>query len=203
MSEPHVGSRGAQSNGIGRSTRRATCIKPQDYDRKARRGCGPVQRAARAGRRPRLRTARLSSARLRLRVNKPARCLGVRRSEGRGGFTQSCPPRLLPPVHPSSPPPSGSLPESITSPVGFMSITSKSGFLNQLPSGRCENVALQRWKVQTVCVREAPAAAWFPWQPAAFDSVATPFGSVTPVQLFQPESAAPSLKMHYDAGSHS
>lgn len=72
-----------------------------------------------------------------------------------------------------------------------MSISSGSGFLNQLPSERRENVVLPRWEVQTVCVQEAPAAAAFPWQPACFHSVTTPFGSVTPVQLFQPESAAP------------
>lgn len=92
-----------------------------------------------------------------------------------------------------------SLSESNTSPRGFMSITSESEFLHQLPSGRCENVVLPRWKVQTVCARQALAAAWFPWQPTGFHLVATPFGSLTPIQWFQPK---PSLKMHYDAGSH-
>lgn len=179
------------ATGLARSTRRATWIRLQDYGGK---NPARLHRAPRARRRPR-------TARLWLRVNKPARRLGVRRSEGRGGFTQSCPP---PPPLPLSLP--CSLPESNTSPAGFMSISSGSGFLNQLPSGRRENVVLPRWEVQTACVREAPAAAAFPWQPACFHSVTTPFGSVTPVQLFQPESAAPSFfffLMRYDAGGRS
>lgn len=62
VSEPHVGSRGAQSNRIGRSTHHATCIKPQDYDWKTQRGCKPVQWAPRAGRRPSPSRAQLGSA---------------------------------------------------------------------------------------------------------------------------------------------
>lgn len=75
------------ATGLARSTRRATWIRLQDYGGK---NPARLHRAPRARRRP-------CTARLWLRVNKPARRLGVRRSEGRGGFTLSCPPLLLSP----------------------------------------------------------------------------------------------------------
>lgn len=171
VSEPHVGSRGAQSNRIGWSTRCATCIKPQDYDGKnpARLRTSAASSEGRAEAEAAHSSAQLGSAQAACKqasvMPRGAKVWRQRRllselfaSPPPSCSSSLCPPSLL----------SRLLPESNTSPPGFTSITSESGFLNQLPSGRCENVVLPRWKKQTACVQEAPAAAWFPWQPSWF-----------------------------------
>lgn len=171
VSEPHVGSRGAQSNRIGRSTRHATCIKPQDYDRKTQPGCGPVQRAQRAGRRPGPCAAQLGSAQAACKqASTMPRGAKVWRQRRLQSELSASPPSCSPSVSSSLPPsrfsahfqnPTQALRASWAScqnPDSFTSFPVEGARMSSCHDGKCKLFVFRRPGSATVSM----ATGWFP-----------------------------------------